>query len=429
VGSQLIENRAFRAAIEFSDYVLSSLPTKPNWKIVDIVTGECAENAIQKPEISQTVCTAVQMGLVDLLASWSIRPSSVVGHSSGEIAAAYASGYLTAAEAITTAWFRGNTVTKNTKDGSMLAVGMGPGKAEEYLADFDGKIQIAAINSPESTTLSGDTTAVVRLAEILKAKGEFNRLLRTGGMAYHSHHMQPLGQDYCARLTEGLDHIRKVGLSDSSQRYPRVAWVSSVHPHKTLDPEKLDASYWQMNLASPVRFSEAVSRMVEPQGVDVMLEVGPHAALKGPVGQIVRSLGKSIPYVSALERNKDARRTTLTLAGTLFALGASIDLVAVNAVDELRGKEWVLVHGCTAIDLPPYRYRYGPIVYNESRVSKEYRLRSTLRHDLLGSKVVGNAKSRPQWRNILRLKDLPWLGDHRLLPRKSSCSCPSSKYD
>jgi acyl transferase domain-containing protein len=419
VGSQLIVYRAFRAAIEYSDYVLSRLPTKPKWKIVDIVTGECAEDAIQKPEVSQTVCTAVQMGLVDLLASWSIRPSSAVGHSSGEVAAAYASGYLTAAEAITTAWFRGNTITtKGTQDGAMLAVGMGPEKAEEYLADFDGKIQIAAINSPESTTLSGDTPAVVKLAETLNAKGEFNRLLRTGGMAYHSHHMRPLGEDYCAKLTEGLDHIRKVGLSHSSHRYPRVTWISSVHPDKTLDPDKLDASYWQMNLASPVRFSEAISRMVESHGVDIMLEVGPHAALKGPVGQIVRSLGNNIPYVSALERNKDAQMTTLTLAGTLFALGAAVDMIAVNAVDELRGKKWVLVHGCTAIDLPPYRYKYGPIMYNESRVSKEYRLRSTLRHDLLGSKVVGNAKSRPQWRNILRLKDLPWLGDHRLLPRK-----------
>jgi acyl transferase domain-containing protein len=384
------------------------------------VTGECDEDAIQRPEISQTVCTAVQIGLVHLLAPWSIRPSSVVGHSSGEIAAAYAGGYLTAAEAITPAWFRGNTFAKNTQDGSMLTVGMGPEKAAEYLADFDGQIQVAAINSPESTKLSGDTPAIEKLAETLKARGEFNRLLRAGGMAYHSHHMRPLGQDYCTRLSEGLDHVQKIGLYDSSQCYLRVAWVSSVHSDKDVDPEKLDASYWQMNLVSPVRFSEAATRMIEYHGVDIMLEVGPHAALKGLVGQIVRSLGTNIPYVSALERNKDARMTILSLAGMLFALGASVDLVAVDAFDELRGKDWVLVHGCTAIDLPPYRYKYGPIMYYGSRVSKEYRLRSTLRHDLLGSKVVGNARSRPQWRNILRLKDLPWLGDHRLLPRKSS---------
>jgi acyl transferase domain-containing protein len=397
--------------------VLGILPNGPNWKIADIVAGNCEEEAIQRPEISQTVCTAVQIGLVDLLAAWSVRPSSVMGHSSGEMAAAYAGGYLTAAEAITAAWFRGSTVATNTQVGAMLAVGMAPEKAAEYLEEFDGQIKIAAINSPESTTLSGDALAVQRLSAVLNDNGEFNRLLRTSGNAYHSHHMIPLGQDYCSKLSEGLTHIQGLGLCDKHQRYPRVPWISSVKPHK-LPGEIVDASYWKANLESPVRFSDAITNLVNSVGADVILEVGPHAALKGPIDQTVRSLGRNIPYVSTLKRKEDARISMLSLAGTLFALGAQVDLVAANAVDELQGTQWVAAHGCTAIDLPPYRYKYGPVMYNESRVSKEYRLRPTLRHDLLGSKVAGNAKLRPQWRNILRLKDLPWLGDHRLLPRR-----------
>ncbi|KAE8151809.1 polyketide synthase dehydratase-domain-containing protein [Aspergillus avenaceus] len=75
-----------------------------------------------------------------------------------------------------------------------------------------------------------------------------------------------------------------------------------------------------------------------------------------------------------------------------------------------------MVHGCMAVDLPPYQYAYGPIQYHESRLSKEFRARNIPHHDLIGSKLPGTAKHRPQWRNILRIKDLAWLGDHRLLP-------------
>ena len=104
----------------------------------------------------------------------------------------------------------------------------------------------------------------------------------------------------------------------------------------------------------------------------------------------------------------------LQLAGALFGLNSNVDIAAVNAVDDDDGIG--LKHGSTSIDLPPYQYTYAGLNYHESRASKEYRFRSITRHDLLGSKVVGNAKLRPQWRNILRMKDVPWLSDHRLVP-------------
>jgi hypothetical protein len=104
----------------------------------------------------------------------------------------------------------------------------------------------------------------------------------------------------------------------------------------------------------------------------------------------------------------------LQLAGSLFGLNADIDLVAVNSVDGSDNTS--LEHGCFCVDLPPYLYTYSGLNYHESQASKEYRTRSIPRHDLLGSKVAGTAKLRPQWRNILRMKDFVWLGDHRLVP-------------
>lgn len=419
MGAQLFEYHVFRAAIKYSDYVLGALPTPPSWTLENVLLGNCSEELSQTSQISQTACTAIQIGIVDLLASWSLRPSGVVGHSSGEMAAAYAAGYITAAEAITAAFFRGQIVSKNTKKGTMLAVGLNSEQAYNYLEGFEDQIKIAAVNSSESITLSGEVEAMAELSAILSKDGIFNRSLRTGGNAYHSHHMIPLGAEYADMLATGLTWVKQLGLADEKQRYNRVPWVSSVTPEKCQSLLEVTASYWRVNLESPVRFSQAISNLVssEKSPIDVFVEIGPHGALKSPLNQIVKSLGKSIPYAPSLMRNEDGRISLLRLAGTLFGLNADIDLVSINAVDQLKSTGLQLVHGCTAIDLPSYQYTYGPITYLESRGSKEYRLRKLPRHDLLGSKITSNAKLRPQWRNILRLKDLPWLGEHRLLPR------------
>ncbi|KAL1865521.1 Type I Iterative PKS [Diaporthe australafricana] len=422
MGAELLsEYGVFRAAIRYLDHVLSTLPAPPKWTLAGVLSGEAADpELIHAAEVSQTACTALQVGLVDLLASWSVRPVAVAGHSSGEIGAAYASGRVTAAEAIVAAYFRGQAVARNQQKGAMLAVGLGPEDTYSYLAGREDKVRIAAYNSPGSVTLSGDADAVEELAKQLDGAGIFNRLLKTGGNAYHSHHMLALGRDYDALLSEGLAHIQKLGLANGSsdQRYDAVRWVSSVTPGKTIPPimdmDVAGPAYWRANLESPVRFSDAIAGLVDSDDVQVLVEVGPHPALKSPIDQILKKADKSsVAYRSTLKRQKNGRESMLELAGGLFCLNADIDLASVNAVDGAHGG---LEHGSIAVDLPPYQYAYGPVAYHESRQSKEYRHRKVKRHDLLGSKVAGNAKLRPQWRNLLRVKDVPWLADHRLLP-------------
>ncbi|KAF4633197.1 hypothetical protein G7Y89_g4929 [Cudoniella acicularis] len=418
MGVELFAYGVFRAAIAHLDGVLGMLPEPPSWKIADVLNGSCDKNLVQTPAVSQTACTALQIGLVDLLGSWSVRPVGVVGHSSGEMAAAYAAGRITAAEAIIIAYLRGRTVSSNKKRGGMLAVGLGPEQAAEYLAGMEKEVKVAAINSPDSTTWSGNADTVEALSAKLDRDGVFNRLLRTGGLAYHSHHMVPLGAEYAEAILGGLERLE--GLEKSY--YPRVPWVSSVTPEKDIStsPEQVTASYWRANLESPVRFSDAVSKLLSLEGLEVgaLVEIGPHPALKSPLRQIIKSLGKSIPHVASLNRTEDGRRSLLCLAGTLFGLNAEVNLVAVNATDELGAGAAMrgLAHGCTTIDLPPYQYTYGPINYHESRLSKDYRLRREPRHDLLGSKVAGTTRLRPQWRNLITVKDLPWLEDHRVPP-------------
>lgn len=417
MGAELFEYAVFRKTIAYLDEVLAVLPKPVSWKITDVLSGVHDKELIQSPGVSQTVCTALQIGLVDLLASWSVRPVGVVGHSSGEMAAAYASGRLTAAEAITAAYYRGHVVSLNKKKGAMLAAALSAVQGLEYIesAGLGEKVKVAAINSPDSITISGDADAIEELGAKLTQDSVFNRVLRTGGLAYHSHHMRALGNDYSQLLEHGFEKLGEVSSLTSANRYPQVPWVSSVTPEKEVEREQVTASYWRANLESPVRFTEAASKLFgsEELAIGSMIEIGPHAALKNPLGQIVKSLGKTIPHVSTVTRGEDARRTMLNLAGTLFALNADVNIAAVNAVDDKDGK---LGTGCLAIDLPTYKYTYGPINYLESRLSKEYRLRKVPRHDLLGSRVAGTTRLRPQWRNFLRLKDLPWLDDHRVPP-------------
>lgn len=420
MGAQLFDYAVFQATISYLDRIIEEFSEDPAWTISATLSGEYEPEHIQSPKVSQVACTAIQIAMVDLLASWSIRPVAVVGHSSGEIAAAYVSGHITAAEAITAAYFRGQAVSKNKRKGAMLAVGLSADQAMDYLQGIEEKVQIAAINSPGSTTLSGNADAIEELSATMGGDGVFNRLLRTSGSAYHSHHMLAIGEDYIDMLHQGMDRIKKLNLVDKTQLYPKIPWVSSVKPDKSIIDENLMADYWRSNLESPVRFSQAVTKVMslaDSSSIDVLIEIGPHPALKSPLEQILKHIGKPAQYVPSLQRNEDGQLSLLQLAGTLFGTNSQIDLAAVNSLDDVSHKrERVLTHGCTAIDLPTYKYAYGSVNYYESRPSKEYRLRQHLRHDLLGSQVPGTSKLQPQWRNLLRAKDVPWLSDHRLLP-------------
>ena len=302
----------------------------------------------------------------------------------------------------------------------MLAVGLGVKDVEPYLRGIEETVKVAAVNSPESTTLSGDIEAVSSLQKSLEAEGIFARLLKTSGNAYHSHHMAALGMGYEDTAQVALSEISKI-VDQEQSSLSTIEWHSSVTPFKTPNRERITASYWRKNLESPVLFSDAVQQMVknEANPLDLLLEIGPHPALSGPLKQIrvaLQQTSHSMPaYLGTIVRGKDALASMLSLAGNMFLLNASINLTAVNAVDEIHEGQKRLVHGSLCIDWPNYSYHYGPILYHENRWNREWRLRKHLRHDLLGARQPGVAGTRPSWRNMLRLKDVPWLEDHKVL--------------
>jgi acyl transferase domain-containing protein len=139
---------------------------------------------LEKAEFSQPICTALQVALVNLLSTWRIRPSAVVGHSSGEIAAAYAAGSLTIEEAITVAYYRGLVTKQQKRRGGMAAIGLGRG---DVLPLLRPGLTLACENSGRSVTVSGDEQPLEAfIDEIKKVRPDvLARRLRVE-MAYHS---------------------------------------------------------------------------------------------------------------------------------------------------------------------------------------------------------------------------------------------------
>jgi acyl transferase domain-containing protein len=420
MGAGLLEYSEFKSSLRAQDSVLAKLSFSPPWNLEDIISG-CSDFSVLQPEVSQTACTALQIALIDLLQSWNVTPDLTLGHSSGEIAAAYAGGYISLAEAITIAYCRGKAIANNCQEGLMLAVGKSQDDLVHLLKDVEPKIKIAAVNSPGSCTLSGDAASIGELHRRLLADGAFVRLLQTGGNAYHSHHMISVGSEYQKTLETALEELQNLGELSCSKRHPKVRMISSVTPTKQLVAKSMGPSYWRQNLESPVLFSEALEVLItcQEEAAGILVELGPHSALQSPIKQVIAKLElshsiKAPTYMSVLKRNEDSMLNILSLCGQLFSLDYPVSIDLVNSVERFEQETKNFVYGSVCVDLPTYRYNYGVPIYHENRMSREIKQRRHLRHDILGVLQAGCAKERPAWRNILRMKDVPWLKDHQV---------------
>lgn len=341
---------------------------------------------------------------MDLLSTFDVTPSCVVGHSSGEIAGAYAAGVLDFDTCILLAYHRGKAVLGLSDrfpkiQGAMLAVGTSPADTDTLLRDFANPgVVIACINSPASVTLSGDEASIAMIAEAYSNRGLFNRKLRLN-VAYHSHHMSLVAQDYRSK-------IKDIQIGNSST----VDFFSSVTGNK-IDTSKLDADYWVNNMTSPVLFSDAVRKLCHSDGVEILLELGPHCALKGSIRQILEDATFVVPkpdYVHTLVRFENSSAAIMQTAANLFLNGCLLNLSAVNFPMEDAQKPAFLQ------DLPTYPWNHSEQYWLESRISRAYQYPQGQRHDLLGIRLPGSNDLEPQWRNVLRVESLPWLLQHKI---------------
>ncbi|KAL8372278.1 hypothetical protein RB595_001863 [Gaeumannomyces hyphopodioides] len=418
MGRELIATHpAFRESLERFDACLARLGA--GFSLLEELTARDAKTSrISEAELSQPGCTAVQLALVDLLRAWGVRPDAVVGHSSGEIGAAYAAGALTHDECAAIAYLRGQSVLQLKAaypdlKGGMLAVGAGPDDVWRLIKtlkqDKQSRVTVACVNSPGSITASGDVAAVDELQAKVEEAQLFNRRVRVE-TAYHSHHMELVANWYGASVGE----LYPMAGGDDDDGH-EVEFYSSLRGEKLVSLAELDTSYWVQNLTQPVLFSQAVTRMCTPEtgreNVDVLVEIGPHTALEGPVKQILKaieSLPKKPQYFGTLVRNKDAVDTALNLAGSLFVHGAAVDFGVVNFPVPPPKPAKVLS------DMPKYAWDHKTRYWWETRLSRAHLHRRFPRNDVLGSMADWSNDVEPTWRSILRADDVPWVRGHAM---------------
>ncbi|KAL9052823.1 MAG: hypothetical protein Q9206_004159, partial [Seirophora lacunosa] len=311
----LHQSPLFKSVLQECDFALKALPNGPVWSIIEELAKFKGKSKVTEAEYAQPLCTALQIAIVCLLRCWGIRPDAVVGHSSGEIAAAFAAGMVSLRVAIITAYYRGllfannsGSPTQMASRGSMCAVGMSEDDCMGLIDNSKGQVQLAAINSPRSCTLSGERAAIHGIVEM---------------------HMLPL-----APLYEHL--LQEAGIAPTLDT-PLCSMFSSV-TGAALKAHDLIPAYWARNLTSTVRFASATEEAFRTESsLTGILEIGPHGALQGPIQQILGNIDRRhVNYFSTCKRDTDDMQVLLESTGKLIIAGVPVSLAAINATDVMK---------------------------------------------------------------------------------------------
>jgi acyl transferase domain-containing protein len=316
---------------------------------------------------------------------------------------------ITHADAVKIAYVRGLSSAAVTREGPMLAVGVSQEEARKYLSEVaPGSAVVACVNSLSSVTLSGDVDAIDKLESII-SRDKFARKLKVK-TAYHSPHMREVSQGYLERIGT---------VTHPEQGDCKTLMFSSLTGRLVESCTELDAHYWVSNMQAPVQFNAAVTALLThradpakkaPTRWNGFVELGPHAALQGPVQQIISAntnkSAKDAPYMAAVLRNKEAVETSLGPVGQLWAAGHTVDLEAVNGITTRSSK--------ALTNLPPYPWNHASGYWHESYLMRSNRFPTGPRTDLLGLAEDMPNKAEPRWRNHLRITENPWIEDHKI---------------
>ncbi|HWD97874.1 MAG TPA: type I polyketide synthase [Bryobacteraceae bacterium] len=350
------------------------------WSLLMEMMAEESQSRMAETLVAQTANFAIQVALSELWKSWGIKPDAVVGHSVGEVSAAYLTGALSLEDAIRVSYHRSRLQQTTAGAGAMLAVGLTGNEASKWLEPYDGRISIAAVNSPSSTTISGDPAAIENLSARLSAEKIFNRMLRVN-VAYHSAQMDRLEKE----LLEVLDCLK-----------PQAATIPlySTVAGGRVDGREFDAAYWWRNVRQPVEFRRAMDSLSD-EGFDCFLEVGPHPVLASSMGECLSAKGRKVGMFCSLRRGEDERSTMLAALASFYTSGMPVRW------------EPFLSSSASFVRLPAYpwqRERY----WSESPESREDRTGAPT-HPLLGARMNS---ARPAWELDLNAGGLDYLRDH-----------------
>ncbi|MFJ2113976.1 type I polyketide synthase, partial [Streptomyces sp. NPDC087850] len=396
MGQELYET--YPVYTEAFDAVRAELDAHLDRPLAEVLTDghEAADGlrALDETRYAQAALFAVEVALYRLLESWGLTPDFVMGHSLGELSAAHVAGVLSLPDACALVAARGRLMQALPPGGAMAAVQAAEDDVVRFLEADGGAVAVAAVNSPDSTVVSGDEEAVERVVAHFRAAGRKTRRLRVSH-AFHSHRMDGM-----------LDEFRSVA-EKLTYHTPRLPVVSNLTGLPAEPDDIASADYWVRHVRQPVRFLDGVRSLAE-RGVTRFLEVGPDGVLSALVPECLPTqeddTAPTAPVVvAALRADRPEARTLIAALSTLYVNGVTPNWSALYGEERAH-----------RVDLPTYAFqkrRYWPragLGGGEPSVLGLERAE----HPFLRAIVRLPESGGTLFTGRLSLRTHPWLGDH-----------------
>ncbi len=380
MGRRLLSGSAtFRAAVAEVDRLFSQYA---EFSLLAEMEGANGSERFIKTEIAQPTLFALQVGITEMLREQGIAPLAVAGHSVGEVAAAWACGALSLADAVKVIYYRSYYQGQTAGRGEMTAVGLGADAMAPLLQPYE-QIALAGINSSRGVTLAGCPAQLGELERQLAEQGTFFRRLDLD-YAFHSPLMEPIREgviDALASIEPKTQHCR---------------YISTV-TGEALDGRELGAEYWWLNIRQPVLFQAALDQLIE-QGINCFVEIGAHPVLRSYLNDALRDAGRTGAVIGTLSRYRDEASQVERAAAQLMLSGAEVDYRSFFPVD---GQLAALPH------YPWQRESY----WHQSTSDSIGILQRHYQHPLLGYRLRHQTLS---WESQLDTQRYPWLADHKV---------------
>ena len=351
----LTEEPAFRAAIERCD---AAIRAEAGWSLLEkLESGDTA--LLEEIDQIQPALFAIQVALAAVWQSWGVQPAAVVGHSMGEVAAAFVAGALTLEDATLIICRRSQLMRRIRGHGAMAVVGLTRIEANEVIANAGAtdRLAVAVSNSPNSSVLSGDPVALELILNDLRARNIFCRLVKVD-VASHSPQVDA--------LTSDLQHA----LEDVAPRDAATPIYSTVTGETLIGDAartRLGADYWVRNLRQPVLFADAVRRLLD-HGHTLFVELSPHPVLLTSIEETAAHFGRTATALPSMQRDRDERTILLTSLGAVHNLGYPVawdallpnggKFVSLPTYPWQRRRYWLEVQPDTTPRINPNQWTY-----------------------------------------------------------------------
>ncbi|ASU85227.1 type I polyketide synthase [Nocardiopsis gilva YIM 90087] len=354
------------------------------WSVSEVMARPRDEWGLGRTEVAQPMLFAVQVGLTRALEAWGIRPAAVIGHSVGEVAAAWGAGMLSLRQAAWVVAARSEAQAPTAGSGRMLAVSLSAQESETLVERFPG-VEIAGVNSDRDVTLAGTGAQITALTEELEQRGVFVQRLDLD-YAFHSPAMDPIREP----LLRALD-----GLAPTSGRIPLASTVTG----DLIEGAELTPEYWWHGVRDAVLFAAAADRLRD-SGIGVFAEVGPHPILCAYLRRVTAgSPHRRYTVTATLRRDTGAVQSMDAAVTPLIAAGADIDWRSTFFRRPGR-----------AVDLPSYPWQRERH-WNGTPHHWAGLPGSPLDHPLLGARLP---TAIPTWEGPVEPAIVPWIADHKI---------------